>query len=68
MTSWLDIMLAWIGVLWGCWEYEATAGSGAFCPWRKRGPEGLIPPDPPSPPGEESEVKPGGLAAERVWL
>lgn len=45
-------------------------GSGAFCPWRKRGDEGLIPP-PPTPsslPGEESEVKPRGLTAERGWL
>lgn len=49
MTNWLNAALARIGVFWGCQECKATVGSGAFCPWRKRGPEGLVlSSDPPS--------------------
>lgn len=50
VTNCLDAVLTWINAFWGCRECKATVGSGAFCPWRKRGDEGLIPSsDPPFP-------------------
>lgn len=44
VTNCLDAVLTWINAFWGCRACKATVGSGAFCPWRKRGDEGLIPP------------------------